>query len=364
MREIMGWLFRAQDICGGEAIAEFYHLQTGWSEPCSETAVAMIPTFLSLNQRCANGESLARAIRLGVPEHAAPWLNDRSSAAATRIARIPTLAHTILAWTALYKHTHDPRFQTAAVDAAHRLVEHEQEAVLRQTATHSHRALSAWAILRATADNPTGSLAATALSCAESVARAIDRDGYLHNSFHAETFDPLLLRVARTLHALVEAGLSAGTRSWVDAALRGAQRLLELYRGHDAPGGRSGNRRPASHLFNCMAGCAQTAVLWLHLARQGLGDGFGDAAAHLNRFLASTIDTTNPDPGIRGGVRAGYPLWVDYYPLAYRALAAKFTLDAFLLEDEPVGGPRSVQKLQFKRPAEREYPAGITGGVE
>jgi len=52
----------------------------------------------------------------------------------------------------------------------------------------------------------------------------------------------------------------------------------------------------------------------------------------VNRFIARTQRLGDRDPGIRGGVKGSQPNTTGYSPFFYPNWAAKFVLDALLLE--------------------------------
>ena len=351
IKEVAAWLSRAQNATGGEGIVQFYHLQTGWSAACPETSGAAMTTLLLLAEKYSEGDAIERALRLEpslTTRHPSP--SDQNPAAILS-GNVSVEAWAILGWIGLYERTLNERFKTAAIEAGQRLVEFRKGENRVMAFALPHKSIIAWALWRLIRLWPSESLRVAADAYGDSVVACVTPEGYLDGCISAGGADPALIQITQALQGLFESGILAGQRRWISAAQRGARRLLELYREKSTLAGRYGPGWRPDHSFNCMAGCAQTAFLWLRLYQFGLPEKYFDAAVRLTRFIASTVDTTKPDPGVRGGIRAGYPLWVDYHPLAYSALAAKSALDAFLLEDKLTGARMPIRQLRLKKPA-------------
>ena len=83
----------------------------------------------------------------------------------------------------------------------------------------------------------------------------------------------------------------------------------------------------------CLTGTVQIAHCWLTLW-QLTGDAkYRDAGFLANEYVRRTVSTAGP-PGIRGGVRGSFPISGDYGRFEYLNWAAKFFIDANLLEFE------------------------------
>ncbi|MFC1475575.1 hypothetical protein ACFLQW_01060 [Candidatus Zixiibacteriota bacterium] len=358
IEEVAGWLWRAQEATGDGCVAQFYHLQTGWLSVDGETTGAAVNTMLALAEILPDRDLIERAIRLGKASMKHDEMGGRSLPKIVNSEDIAAAARAVLGWTALYEQTNDPEFKNEAVTAGKRLVRFQENGLMDHPVTVPHKSIAAWALWRLFCLHPNKTFRITADSLGNSVAGNSTPEGYLRGCIGANGADPSLIHIAQALHGLLEAGLLSGYRSWIVAAHRGAQRLFEFHRQKGTLAGRYGPDWRPDHSFNCMAGCAQTALLWLRLYQYGWPDTYFNAATQVARFITSTIDTANPDPGIRGGIRAGYPLWVDYHPLAYSATAARLALDVFLLEKKLSPTGKRYRRLQIRRPAEGGYPEG------
>jgi hypothetical protein len=75
--------------------------------------------------------------------------------------------------------------------------------------------------------------------------------------------------------------------------------------------------------------------VWLRLDQIAAETKYRDAARRLVRYLETTQDLEARDPGVRGGVAGSYPRSGEYGPFEFLNWAAKFFVDALLLELAP-----------------------------
>ncbi|MFQ5695448.1 MAG: hypothetical protein ACE5HB_05620 [Terriglobia bacterium] len=92
--------------------------------------------------------------------------------------------------------------------------------------------------------------------------------------------------------------------------------------------------------YCCLTGNAQLAGVlyeWEHLEKP-----FFDPhpARALLEFVARTQDLETPDANLRGAVAGSYPIWGRYMAFRYPNWAAKFFVDALLLEQSLAQAPR------------------------
>ncbi len=356
--EAARWLCRAQDATGNGGLPGCYHLHSGWAAEAAETTGAAMSTMLSLAEIFPELTPLKRAIRLGKSINTNCETVNPGVAHAVVSEDIVGGAWAILGWLALYEKTGKSVFKLAASRIGNLVVQWHEDGILEKMSAMPHQAVLTWALQRLFRADPIESFNTIADTMGNSIVGHCAPDGYLYGGVGANGMDPALIHLAQTLYSLLEAGILARKRTLIIAAQIGARQLYDFYRQRGTLAGRYGPDWRPDHSFNCMAGCAQTALLWLRLYQHGISEDYYPAAAQLARFITSTIDTTNPDPGIRGGIRAGYPLWVDYHPLTYSTMAARLALDVFLLVKELAPEQKPVRRLLFKRPAEPGRPGG------
>jgi hypothetical protein len=83
----------------------------------------------------------------------------------------------------------------------------------------------------------------------------------------------------------------------------------------------------------CLTGTAQLAYCWLALFQITGDSQYKDAAQRANRYVRRTQDV-NGRPEVRGAIKGSFPVNGEYGTNQYLNWAAKFFVDANLLEKE------------------------------
>jgi len=141
---------------------------------------------------------------------------------------------------------------------------------------------------------------------------------------------PVLHAIAYTMQGLVGIGEITGRQEFIDGAALAAQALLNLMDNQGyIPGRIDRDFRPAAD-WCCLAGSAQTSVVWSQLAALEGKARFAQAADLVNRYLMARHDISSPSPYIRGGLAGSWPVWGGYMPFSVLNWATKFFMDALL----------------------------------
>ncbi len=347
---VTDWLLRAETVAEGAGISGSYHLQSGWASPSLPVSAMAISSLLGLPQSL-NSRFHDIGRRLGKNLIDCFRANENSLERQTDAALVAITSGTISSAAALVGQAPGDQTVLAMLHAGTLLAEKCREHDHADCLCLSDLARAARALLQLPLPALDGQLCASAFDCGEKVCRRIADDGYPRGSRDRAITGPALIEISHTLYHLWTAGKTANENHWCDAAARGAEKLLQLYAKNRMLAGRYGPDWHGDHSFSCLAGCAQTALLWLNLYQHTKSREYLHAAQRLNRFIAATIDIHNPDPGIRGGVRAGYPLWVNYHPLTYQTEAAILALNSFLTEKQATEVDMPIRKLRLVRPA-------------
>jgi uncharacterized protein YyaL (SSP411 family) len=147
---------------------------------------------------------------------------------------------------------------------------------------------------------------------------------------------PILHTLAYTIEGLLEAGVLLHEPRYIQAAQKAADALLAHQRPDGSLAGRFDAQWQPVARWSCLTGDAQVARVWLRLC-QLLGEWhYLEAAQRMTHFLASTQNLTASDPGVRGGIKGSHPIWAEYAPYEYPNWAAKFFVDALLLQERLV----------------------------
>jgi hypothetical protein len=142
---------------------------------------------------------------------------------------------------------------------------------------------------------------------------------------------PLTHTIGYTLRGVVEAYRFTGDRILAAACRRTADAIAAATTAEGFLPGRLDRHWRGKASWACLTGSAQIASCWL-LLYQGTGDArLRDAAFAVNRYVRRTIRTDGPDD-VRGGVKGSFPVDGRYGTYEYLNWAAKFVIDANLLE--------------------------------
>jgi hypothetical protein len=157
-------------------------------------------------------------------------------------------------------------------------------------------------------------------------------NGWLENNDLEDNDRPLTHTIAYATRGILEVGLIARNSNFVEMATRMAQAVAQSQRRDGAlPGRLDADWRPASR-WSCVTGNAQMAIIWQRLAAETGDRSCVTAAENAIRFNLSIQDLTAADMGIRGGMPGSHPRSGGYMKNRYPNWAAKFFMDAILLQ--------------------------------
>jgi hypothetical protein len=119
---------------------------------------------------------------------------------------------------------------------------------------------------------------------------------------------------------------------FVDAASRIARAVAATQRSNGALPGRLDAEWRSAASWSCVTGNAQMAIIWQRLARETGDASWLPAAQRANQFNLSVQDRASPDPDVRGGIPGSHPRGGGYMTHRYPNWAAKFFMDALMLQ--------------------------------
>jgi len=159
-------------------------------------------------------------------------------------------------------------------------------------------------------------------------------NGFLpHNCLEDES-RPLVHTLAYSIRGLLEVGATAAESGFVDLAVRMARGVASAQRADGAIPGRLDREWRGRAAWVCVTGNCQMALNWLRLAKLGITAEFIPNAVAANRYVMALQHRSHPDPDIRGAIRGSHPISAPYMRYRYPNWAAKFFLDALMLEAE------------------------------
>ncbi len=347
----MRWLCAAQDRDRRRRCRGHYDLRRGrWSESYPETTGYIIPSFLALARARASDPLRERALRM------ADWscevqMPDGAVLSGLLGARpAPAVFNTgqaLFGWLAAYEVSGEsalrPLGRPSGAVAARQ--PGSRRGVAAQPVGDDDRPradlqralrLGARAYAAATLDQPAFGDAARRAgewACAQQ-----NEAGWFANNAFALGEVPLLHTISYALEGLLGLYAFTGERRFLDATERGLAPICALARDH-ALGGRLDERWQSTVAWRCPTGEAQIAVVLQRLQRLHDDRGYGASAQQLLAGLSPVQDSLGRRRPSAGGVPGSFPLWGSYMRFALPNWAAKFYLDALLLETMQIDDP-------------------------
>jgi hypothetical protein len=261
----------------------------------------------------------------------------------------PTIFNTgqvLFGWLAAWQQSGEARFRESLVRAANWLVDaQDADGAWRRFAspyaTHNlntYNTRVAFALASAARALGEPRYLEAAARNAEWALTQMQPNGWLANNDLEDNEHPLTHTIAYATRGILEVGLLAGNRRCVDAAIRIARAVATTQRRDGAlPGRLDANWQPAVR-WSCVTGNAQMAVVWLRLAAETGDASWRRAATNANRFNLSVQNLAARDACVHGAVPGSHPLGGGYMHRRYPNWAAKFFMDALMLQLE--GEPR------------------------
>lgn len=341
------WLSSAQDATGCGGVSAYYDLtRKSWVGAYPETTGYIIPTFLRYAEFSGHSEYHDRAIRM------AEWECDiqlpeggvrAGTMDATEVA--PTIFNTgqvLFGWLDAWSRTRDERFRASLVRAANWLVDAQDPdgAWRRHASPFASHALNtyntrvAFGLAAAGRDLNEPRYIQAAVRNVDWALTQMHPNGWLENNDLEDNENPLTHTIAYATRGILEVGLIAGNANFVDAAKRIAGAVANIQRRDGALPGRLDSEWKAAARWSCVTGNAQMAIIWQRLAMEAGDPSWKSAAERVNQFNLSIQDLDAADRGIRGGIPGSHPLKGGYMKRRYPNWAAKFFMDALMLQLE------------------------------
>jgi rhamnogalacturonyl hydrolase YesR len=345
LRAAAEWLTRAQDAsgCGGVSAA-YDATKKHWTGAYPETTGYIIPTFFRYADFSGKHEYRERAMRM------AAWESDiqfpeggvrAGTLDATEI--VPTIFNTgqvLFGWIAAWQQTQDARFSDSAERAAEWLVAaQDPDGAWRRFASpfaahtvNTYNTRVAFALAQAGRALNEPRYVDAAIRNVQWALTQMHSNGWLENNDLEDNDRPLTHTIAYAMRGILEVGLIADNGNFVDTATRMARAVAQSQRSDGAlPGRLDANWRAASR-WTCVTGNAQMAIIWQRLAVEAGELSCKAAAERANHFNLSVQDATAADEAIRGGVPGSHPRSGGYMKNRYPNWAAKFFMDALMLQ--------------------------------
>lgn len=353
MEGAVAWLCRAQDgspsADGG--VARDFSLLTGWSPSYPETTGYIIPTFLEYARRTGGTETRERAKRM------LDWLRDiqmpcggfqGGKMGSTPVVPVPFNTGQILMGLASGERAFGG-YGEPLRRAADWLVEvQDPDGCWRRYQSpfclpgeKTYDTHTAWGLLEAERVLPGRGYREAALANVDWALTHQRENGWIDKCCLTNATSSLSHTLGYALRGVIEAHRFTGDARLLQAARKTADGLMGASREDGFLPGELLPDWSAAAKWACPTGTVQIAICWFMLY-QDTGDGrYLKAARSATRFVRRTVSYDVP-PEMAGAVKGAFPLDGEYCTYEYPNWAAKFLVDALMLESDLAGqSPRT-----------------------
>ena len=340
------WLCAAQDHSSSNdgGVARDYNLLTGWSSSYPETTGYIIPTIIALAQRTGDAALHGRARRM------LDWCvaiqfpqGGFQGGKIDSLPRVPVTFNTgqILLGLAAGVQAYGAAYQDAMQRAAKWLRDSQDaDGCWRRHPTpfagpgdKAYETHVAWGLFEADRIAPGHGYGAAGLRQVDWALSKQRPNGWFASNCLDDPALPLSHTIGYALRGVIEAHRHAPRAGLLDAAMRTGSGIAGAVTADGYLPGRLGPDFQPGAAYACLTGSAQNAHC-LFLLHQLTGEQhLLLAARRLNGYVRRAIRIDGPAHA-RGGVKGSFPVDGDYGQWAYLNWAAKFCIDANLLELE------------------------------
>jgi len=346
LEETAQWILRAQAATPDDGVSGGYFLEDGWLASYPETTGYTIPSLLTLAERSGSREyekaALAMAeweLRVQLPEGGFPghFVDRRNPPVVFNTGQV------IFGLLAAYQHTHDARYLDGAKRAA-RWLESVQDSDgawrrfdYRRT-VHVYNTRTAWAMVELALVTGDGAIQAAGRRNLDWALQQQDADGWFRHCEFGPSEPAFLHTIAYTTQGLLEAGRRLDRPDYIRAASLACRAVLkQTTPAGSIPGTFTSSWTPTAQ-YSCLTGNAQIAAQWFRLYDLTGDVGFLEGARRAMHFLKTLHDCGTANPNVRGAVKGSHPMWGRYCFAGYPNWAAKFFVDALMMEDAVTAG--------------------------
>jgi hypothetical protein len=268
----------------------------------------------------------------------------RAGDISARVA-VPTIFNTgqvIFGWARTFEETRDEFFRQALVKAADWLVAAQDSdgawrrfpSPLNGSTINSFNTRTAFAMVRAHQVTGTQGYLDSAIANVNWTIGQSNSNGWLRNNCLTASCDDSALThtIAYSIRGILEVGYATRNESFINHAYKMAEALARSQRSDGALAAYYNPDWKPITPWTCVTGNLQMAVNWLRLSWITSRTEFVDHAIRANRFSMSIQDLNTSDLNVRGALKGSHPINGGYMTYRYPSWAAKFFMDALMLE--------------------------------
>ena len=259
----------------------------------------------------------------------------------------PTVFNTgqvLFGWIRAFEVEGEERYRESAIRAANWLCDaQDADGCWRRfgspmTSRHinTYNTRTAWALARAYEVSGERRYLESAVHNCEWAMTQRNEHGWLARNCLLDDTQPYVHTIAYAMRGLLEVGVVAMRGDFIDAACDIGSAVLDRLPENGRLPGRFDQRWRPTVSYSCLTGDAQISINWGRVFQIRGGEQFRDGVRTINRFLKTT-QTLTGDAGERGGIKGSHPISGGYHPWQYPNWAAKYFVDALMMEDTLTG---------------------------
>jgi hypothetical protein len=343
--EAIAWLCRAQD-CSTTAdggVARHYSLVDGWGPSYPETTGYIIPTVINFARHNGDAALLQRAKRMldwlvGIQFENGAFQGGIIGAQPV----VPVVFNTgqiLMGLAAGAKEFGEP-YRASMIRAADWLVQvQDSDGCWRKHGSpfagagdKTYDTHVAWGLLEAAVIEPKRGFAKAALANIHwAIKEKQAQNGWFKDCCLTDPLTPLTHTLGYALRGIIEGYRYNREEILLAAARRTADGLMTALEEDGFLSGFLSSEWQPRARWACLTGTVQIAHCWLSLYQFTGEDRYRKAAQLANRFVRRTQDVGGR-PEVRGAIKGSFPVNGEYGTNQYLNWAAKFFIDANLLE--------------------------------
>ena len=341
------WLCLAQDKSASNdgGVARDFSLLHGWATSYPETTGYIIPTMIAMAHRNRDAHLHARARRMldwcVAIQFAEGGFQGGKIDASPRVPVTFNTGQILIGLAAGAAEYHDARY----LDAMHRAASWLRDSLdadgcWRKFATpfakrgeKAYETHVSWGLFEAERVAPGHGYGAAGLRQVEWALTKQQANGWFASNCLTDEEHPLTHTIGYVLRGVLEGHLLSGRADLLQAAVRTANSLIGAIDGDGYLAGRLDRHFGAAANYACLTGSVQIAHCFFLLYRLTGEAGYLASGQKLNAFVRRTVCLDGQD-GRVGGVKGSFPVNGAYGQWQYLNWAAKFCIDANVLEVE------------------------------
>lgn len=344
IKAAMDWLCNAQDVQDDGGVSACYSFRKGWEASYPETTGYIIPTFFDYYHFAGGKEYEDRALKM------ADWLvsiqmtDGAFQGGPIDLPARPSVFNTgqiIIGLVRAYIETKNEVYAKAAERAAAWCVEvQDSDGAWRQhiynNTPHSYYTRVAWSLLKVYKFTGNELYREAAKRNLKWVLSNQYENGWINNNSFEVGLNPFTHTIVYSARGLFESGLILNKEEYIDAAQKIADVLCRKFEMKKVLLGEFDENWSSRVEYCCITGNAQLSILLMKLNGLDRDERYLNTALKINQYLRSTQLLSSRNLGIRGGIKGSDPVWGNYLSYRYPNWAAKFFVDALLLEEKQI----------------------------